>query len=279
MKSFHLHLISDATGETIIGVARAALAQFEKVDATEHLWSLIRNPAQVERVLTNIEANPGVVMFTFVNAELRKTLEDGCRSLQVPCIPVLDPVIGTLSQYLGVESQGQPGRQHVLDSEYFNRIDSMNFVLSHDDGQLASDLEEADIVIIGVSRTSKTPTCFYLANRGLRAANIPIVPGVPMPRELDRLTKPLIVGVTRNPESLVQIRRNRLLTLNEERETDYVDNERVKDEVKFARRMFADNGWAVIDVTRRSLEETAAAVIRLYNERVARGSQQGIKPI
>jgi [pyruvate, water dikinase]-phosphate phosphotransferase / [pyruvate, water dikinase] kinase len=268
MKSFHLHLISDATGETIISVARAALAQFEDVDATEHLWSLIRSPAQVERVLANIEANPGVVMFTFVNAELRTALEAGCRSLQLPCIPVLDPVIGTLSMYLGAESQGRPGRQHVLDNEYFNRIDSMNFVLSHDDGQLAGDLEEADIVIIGVSRTSKTPTCFYLANRGLKAANIPIVPGVPMPRELERLSKPLIVGVTRNPESLVQIRRNRLDMLHQDEETDYVDLEQVREEVMAARRLCTERGWPVIDVSRRSIEETAAEILQLHTERL-----------
>ena len=219
-------------------------------------------------MLAAIEANPGVAMVTLVNQGLRETLEEGCHALHVPCIPVLDPVIVTLSVYLGVESQGRPGGQHVLDSEYFDRIDAMNFVLGHDDGQSMGDLEGADVIVIGVSRTSKTPTCFYLANRGLKAANIPIVPGVALPRELAEVSKPLVVGVTRNPESLVQIRRNRLDMLNQDDETDYVNIEQVREEVVAARRLCSENGWPVIDVSRRSIEETAAEIIQLYSDRL-----------
>lgn len=269
MKEFHFHLISDATGETVMGVARAALAQFESANGIEHLWSLIRTPAQVEKILAAVEVNPGVVMFTLVDPALRETLQEGCRRLQVPCVPLLDPVLTTLSLFLGVEARNQPGRQHIMDNEYFERIDAMNFVLSHDDGQAPDDLEKADIVVVGVSRTSKTPTCFYLANRGLKAANVPIVPGLPSPQELVALRKPLVVGLTRNAESLVEIRRNRLHVLNQDEETEYVDVRRVREEVTAARRLFAEKGWPVIDVTRRSIEETAAEILQLYHERIA----------
>ncbi len=268
MQEFHLHLVSDATGETVISVARAVVAQFEDVHPVEHLWSLVRTQAQVEKILAAVEANPGVVMFTLVDREIRDILQKGCRSLDTPCIPLLDSVIAALSVFLGAESRNQPGRQHVLDSEYFHRIDAMNFVLSHDDGQSPGDLETADVILIGVSRTSKTPTSFYLANRGLKAANIPIVPGMDFPREVETLSKPLIIGLTRNAEHLVEIRRNRLQMLRQDEETDYVTLRQVQDEVSSARRMFTNKGWPVIDVTRRSIEEIAAEILQLHTDRL-----------
>lgn len=263
----HLHLISDATGETINSVARAALSQFEGVAVVEHMWPLIRSKRQLDKVLATVENHPGVVMFTLVNKELREHLQASCRALQIPCVSVLDQVIGVLSTHFGVASRDQPGRQHALDAEYFARIDAIHFVLAHDDGQLPHDVEEADIVLVGVSRTSKTPTCFYLANRGIKAANVPIVPGVALPVALLHARRPLIVGLTNNPDRLVQVRRNRLLMLNQPDQTDYIDIERVKEEVTHARRLFSERRWPVIDVTRRSIEETAAAILRLYNER------------
>jgi regulator of PEP synthase PpsR (kinase-PPPase family) len=267
-RRYHLHLISDATGETINSVARAALSQFEGVAVVEHMWPLIRGKRQLDKVLEAVENHPGVVMYTLVNKELREHLQAACRALQVPAVSVLDPIIGVLSGHFGVASRDQPGRQHVLDAEYFQRIDAIHFVLAHDDGQLPQDIEEADIVLVGVSRTSKTPTCFYLANRGIKAANVPIVPGVPLPEALSRAKRPLIVGLTNNPERLVQVRRNRLLMLNQAEQTDYVDIDRVKEEVAHARRLFAERRWPVIDVTRRSIEETAAAILRLHQERL-----------
>jgi [pyruvate, water dikinase]-phosphate phosphotransferase / [pyruvate, water dikinase] kinase len=266
-RRFHLHLISDATGETINSVVRAALSQFEQVDAVEHMWPLVRSRRQLDRVLTAVEANPGVVIFTLVNKELRDHLQTGCRTLQVPCVPVLDQVIAVLSTYFGMPSRDQPGRQHALDAEYFARIDAIHYVLAHDDGQAPHDLEGADVVLVGVSRTSKTPTCFYLANRGIKAANLPIVPGVALPAQLFKATRPLIVGLTNSPDRLVQVRRNRLLMLNQREVTDYIDLERVREEVATARRLFAEHHWPVIDVTRRSIEETAAAILQLYHER------------
>lgn len=266
-KTFHLHLVSDATGETINSVARACVSQFDQVQPIEHFWNLVRTERQLDMVMEGIRDNPGLVMFTLVNDKLRRKLQDTCRELQVPCIPVLDPLINALAAYLGLESQSQPGRQHALDAEYFGRIDAMDFALNHDDGQSGWDLHEADVILVGVSRTSKTPTCIYLANRGIKAANIPYVPGVPLPPELDKLTRPLIVGLTKDAERLIQIRRNRLRLLNQGEDTSYTDPEKVRAELTEARRLFSRKGWPVIDVTRRSIEETAAEILMVLARR------------
>ena len=266
MKEFHLHLVSDATGETINSVARACVIQFDDVRPIEHFWNLVRTDRQLDLVLEGIRDNHGLVMFTLVDETLRRRLQDFCREMQVPCIPVLDPLINALAAFLGVESQRQPGRQHVLDAEYFSRIDAVDFALSHDDGQSNWDLHEADVVLIGVSRSSKTPTCIYLANRGIKAANIPLVPNVPLPLELDSAKKPLIVGLVASPDRIVQIRQNRLLSLRADDETPYVDPAAVADEVAQSRRLCARKGWPVIDVTRRSIEETAASILDLLRD-------------
>jgi [pyruvate, water dikinase]-phosphate phosphotransferase / [pyruvate, water dikinase] kinase len=260
---YHLHLVSDATGETINSVTRACLVQFEGVEPIEHSWTLIRTPGQMEKVLAGIEAEPGLVLFTLVNDQLRGMLQDGCRRLQLACIPVLEPVIGALGSFFGLKSRGLPGRQHELDAEYFERIDAMSFALAHDDGQSSWTYDQADVILVGVSRTSKTPTCIYLANRGIKAANVPVVPNCPLPAELLTARRPLIVGLTKDPVHLVQVRRNRLLLLSQDQETDYVDPEIVRQEVAAARRLFAEHDWPVIDVSRRSIEETAATIIQL----------------
>lgn len=267
MTTLHLHLVSDSTGETVSLVGRASLAQFDDIEPTEHAWRMIRNKTQVKEVLTGIEKNPGFVLYTMVDDDLRRMLEDGCQRLQVPCIPILDPVVGAIGAHLGVEVHPQAGRQHVMDAEYFSRIEALNFVLSHDDGQSAWDLNQADVVVLGVSRTSKTPTCIYLANRGIKAANVPIVPGCPLPGEVMETTSPLVVGLTKDPRQLVQIRRNRLRMLQRDEETDYIDIDTVSEEVNGARRLFNKHNWPVIDVTRRSIEETAATILQLYNRR------------
>ena len=266
MKSFHLHLVSDATGETIHSVARACLVQFEDVQPVEHVWSMIRSPRQLDKVMSGIKANPGVVLFTLVDEKLRTMLEDLCRKASIPCIAVLDPVMMALAKYLHARTRNLPGRQHELDAEYFARIEAINFVMAHDDGQSLRDLNDADVVLVGVSRTSKTPTCIYLANRGVKAANVPLVPNSPVPRELDELTRPLVIGLTNDPTSLVHVRRNRLRMLKETRDTDYTDPDAVKSEVASARRLFGERGWTVLDVSRRSIEETAAAVLQLLSD-------------
>jgi [pyruvate, water dikinase]-phosphate phosphotransferase / [pyruvate, water dikinase] kinase len=272
VSAFHLHLVSDSTGDTVHAVARACLVQFEGAEAIEHFWSMVRTKTQIERVVHGVSINPGVVLYTLVNESLRGPLIDGCRKLQVPTIPVLDPVIGALGAYLGRQSRGLPGQQHLLDAEYFERIDAMTFALNHDDGQSGWGLNDADVVLVGVSRTSKTPTCIYLANRGIKAANVPLVPGVPPPPELFTAARPLIVGLTNDPERLIQVRQNRLSVLHQhEQRTDYTDLAAVRTEVQHARRMFAEHHWPVIDVTRRSIEETAAAILKLLQRR------QGVK--
>ncbi len=282
MKRLHLHLVSDSTGETLEMIAKAALAQFEGAEVVRHFWPMVRSRQHLDRIVPELTANPGLVLYTLVNVETRARLEEHCRHLSLPAVPVLDGVTEALEQALGREAHGRPGRQHLMDEAYFSRVDAIQFTIAHDDGIEWEDWEEADIVLAGVSRSSKTPTSIYLANRGYKVANIPLVVESPPPAKLFTLKHPLVVGLTNSPERLVQLRRNRLLTLGETKQTDYIDAERVQAEVAYARRMFADRGWPVIDVTRRSIEETAAAVIRLLGERErggAEGEFEGVKPI
>ncbi|HEV7287320.1 pyruvate, water dikinase regulatory protein [Sphingomonas sp.] len=270
----HLHLLSDSTGETLENIAKAALAQFDDVEVLRHFWPMVRSETHLERILAEIAQNPGLVIFTLVNPEIRRQLETRCRAIGLPAVAPLDPVNHALSNLLGQEMKARPGRQHMLDAAYFARVDAIQFTIAHDDGVNWENWEEADIVLAGVSRTSKTPTSIYLANRGLKVANIPIVPQSPPPDLLYRLKNPMVVGLTTSPERLIQVRRNRLLALNQQDETSYIEQEAVQKEVAYARRMFADNGWPVIDVTRRSIEETAAAIITMSNERATAAARQ-----
>ena len=263
---FHLHLVSDSTGETLITVGRAVAAQYEGISAIEHVYPLVRSRAQLERVVTEIEAAPGIVLYTLVEPELAERLEQACRDSSSPHLSVLTPVHQLLQSYLGAHSMTRPGAQHMLNAEYFKRIDAMNFTLLHDDGQLPGDINEADVVLLGVSRTSKTPTSIYLANRGLKTTNIPLVPGVPPPAALEMARKPLVVGLVASPERIVQIRQNRLLSLKADDTTAYVDRDAVAEEVAYSRRLCARHHWPIIDVTRRSIEETAAAILDLYRD-------------
>ncbi|MBV8568150.1 MAG: kinase/pyrophosphorylase [Methylobacteriaceae bacterium] len=261
---FHLHLVSDATGETLIAVSRAVAAQYQGVSSIEHVYSLVRSRAQLDRVIAEIEAAPGIVLCTLVDKELSGALEAACRESGSPCLSVLEPIFTLFQSYLGTASTPRPGAQHVLNSEYFKRIDALNFMMLHDDGQLPENLEDADVVLVGVSRTSKTPTSIYLANRGIKAANIPLVPNVPLPYVVTQLRNPLVVGLVASPERIVQMRQNRLLALNADQETPYVNKMSVAEEVALSRRLFAEHGWPTIDVTRRSIEETAAAILDFY---------------
>jgi len=271
MTETHLHLVSDATGETVQSVARACLIQFDDVELSEHIWTLVRNERQLDEVIRGVEAHPGFVLFTMVDPDMRTKLQSACRRLRLPCVAVLQPVMAALSGYLKTEEHAQPGRQHTLDAEYYERISAMDYAMAHDDGQATWNLEEADVVLVGVSRTSKTPTCVYLANRGIKAANIPIVMGVDLPEDLFQLKKPLIVGLTNDTRKLLQVRRNRLRMLNDGSESEYVDPQAVRDEVNFAKRLFTEQGWPVIDISRRSIEETAAAIIQLRQSRAEQG--------
>jgi [pyruvate, water dikinase]-phosphate phosphotransferase / [pyruvate, water dikinase] kinase len=267
---FHLHLVSDSTGETLITVARAVAAQYANVTAVEHVYPLVRSQKQLDRVLDEIEEAPGIVLFTLLEKDLVVRLESKCKEINIPSLSIIGPVMQLFEAYLGAATAGRVGAQHVLNAEYFKRIDALNYTMMHDDGQHVEGLEEADVVLVGVSRTSKTPTSIYLANRGIRTANVPLVPGIPLPHQLENLKKPLVVSLHATPERLIQVRQNRLLSMGtgpSNSGEDYIDRQAVTDEVAYARRLCARFNWAQLDVTRRSIEETAAAVLKLYTDR------------
>jgi regulator of PEP synthase PpsR (kinase-PPPase family) len=272
---FHLHMVSDSTGETLITVARAVAAQYANVTPIEHVYPLVRSQKQLDRVLTEIEESPGIVLFTLLDDELVDRLQKKCSDINIPSLSIIGPVLQLFQAYLGAETSHRVGAQHVLNAEYFKRIDALNYTMMHDDGQHTEGLEEADVVLVGVSRTSKTPTSIYLANRGVRTANVPLVPGIPVPPELEQLSRPLIVSLHATPERLIQVRQNRLLGLGALIDSDsYIDKQSVTDEVMFARKLSARHGWAQLDVTRRSIEETAAAIMKLLSDRQRQRSAQ-----
>ena len=268
MKKFNLHLVSDSTGETAGSVARAAMAHFDNVEPEEFNWTLVRSKAQMEKVIDAIKENPGVVIYTMVDNTLRDMLKLECAKRGLPCIAVLTTIVAELSAYLGEETHASPGKQHELNEEYFTRVDAINFALTHDDGQAHWELEESDVVLVGVSRTSKSPTCVYLAYKGLKAANIPFVLDCPLPPILETLTKPLVVGLTINPERLQQIRKTRLQSLNQEHDTNYVDMEYMQREIAESRKLYSKHRWPVIDVTKRSVEETAATMAQYHKKHI-----------
>ncbi|MDN5926780.1 MAG: kinase/pyrophosphorylase [Hyphomicrobiales bacterium] len=264
---FHLHLISDATGETLLAAGRAASAQYKDARAIEHIYPLIRTERQLAKVLDDIDQEPGIVLYTVVDQDLARRIDEGCATMGLPCVSVLEPVLLVFQSYLGTPAGRRVGAQHVLDAEYFRRIDALNFTMEHDDGQLPDDSEQADVVLIGISRTSKTPTSIYLANRGIKTANIPIVLGVPMPESLSRAKKPLIVGLIASAERISHVRENRILGSTPAYDARaYTDRGTIAEELAYARQICTRGGWPMIDVTRRSIEETAAAIVALRSK-------------
>ena len=282
----NLHLVSDATGETLNSIARATVAQFDQVSITYHRWSLIRTRFQLHRVLEGIEAEPGPVLSTVVDKALRNDLESTCGRLGLPVVNVLDPVLAVLADQIGSQATARPGRQYVLDADYFRRIDAIHFVLAHDDGQAQAGIAEADVILVGVSRSSKTPTSFYLANRGVKAANVPLVPGLPDPPGLEAPHCP-VVGLTLDAQSLIEIRRHRLKLIAQgpgaahvkHDRGEYTDLESVRAELLWARRLCTRRGWPVVDVTRRSIEETAATVLQLMEAWHVRRYRKVVEPL
>lgn len=261
---FHLHLISDSTGETLISTGRAASVQFKSHSPIEHVYPLVRSRRQLDAVLDAIDGQPGIVLYTIVDRELADSLDERCRIMGVPAVNVLEPIMSTFQTYLGTSSRRRVGAQHALTAEYFARIEALNYTMDHDDGQLSEDYDDADIVLIGISRTSKTPTSIYLANRGIKTANIPIVCDVPLPESLYRAKRPLIVGLIATSDRISQVREHRDLgTTGSFQGGEYTDRASIAEELKYARSLCARNNWAVIDVTRRSIEETAAAIVAL----------------
>ena len=265
-RKFHLHLISDSTGDTLNAMANAALAQFENVEVQIHSYALVRSEHQLTRALDHVATAPGLVFFTLANPALNQKLVARCASMPVDCIDVLEAPLNVMGRFFGKSESHKVGRQHQVDQRYLERIETLNFAIAHDDGQALDGLAHAEVVLTGASRTSKTPTCVYLAIRGIRAANVPLVPGMRPPPALLK-TPGLVVGLWVSPDRLVQVRRNRLTTMGEARQTDYVDLDQVRQEVATTRQLFEVQGWPSIDVTRRSIEETAAAVMNLLAER------------
>ena len=270
-KKFYIHLVSDASGSTLLGISRAVLAQFAGIEAHQKFWPLVRSDTQLGRVIDKITKRPGPVLFTMISDEMRQRLIEVCEELEVPCIPVIAPIVHSLSSYLGIPAAGIPGLQHTLDKEYFKRIEAMEFAMRYDDGQVFKGLKKAKVILVGVSRTSKTPTSIYLARSGVRTANIPLVPSVEVPEEYLTLEKPLYVGLTASPSHLRSLRYNRIKAGEQHAaivdQNSYIDEDLVKEEAHKARRLFTKHGWPVIDVTKRSIEETSAEILSLLQSR------------
>ena len=248
----------------MVAMMKASTAQFRNATALEHLHALVRSESQMEKTLQVIGSKPGVVLYTLVNEERRKMLESYCAKLNIPAISILDTTLSMLGRYLGSAMISEVGAQRTLDAEYYGRIEALDYAMAHDDGQNVMGLKNADIVLLGISRTSKTPTSIYLANRGYKTGNIPLVPGAPLPTILDEFEQPFIVGLVASPDIIVQIRQQRLVGLKQNEQTDYIDVDRVRDEMRVAKRMFVKKGYKVIDVTRKSIEETSAQIIKAY---------------
>lgn len=263
-QKIHIHLVSDSTGETVHQISRACLAQFPSVKTIEHVWTLVRSEQHLEAIFISLERNPGVLLMSILDANLRGLIEEKCKTLRAPYVSVLDPVVNLFGTIFGQSSKNKPGSQRQLDGDYYRRISAIDFAVSHDDGMNMGALKNADILLVGVSRSSKTPTSMYLAHRGYKVANYALVPGIPFPiHYLEGLTI-LVVGLTNDPKRLSLIRRTRQITMSDNANEYYSDLDAIIEELRQARRLFTQNQWPVIDVTRRSIEETAAAIIQLY---------------
>ncbi len=270
---FHLHLVSDSTGETLTTISKAASVQYALVRPIEHVHPLVRTPRQLKRVLQEIEQTPGIVLYTITNRELSEELERRCAELKIPCLAVLQPIMQVLENYLGAPRTPTVAGQHVLDADYFRRIDALNFTMAHDDGHLPEDLNDADIIVLGISRTSKTPTSIYLAQRGFKTANVPLVPSIPLQEKLTKPHSAFVVCLVASPDRIAEVRRHRAMMLGDRNLGDYVDRDRISAEIAYSRKICAQNGWPVIDVTRRSVEESAAQILKLYQDRQAQKEQ------
>jgi len=267
-KSLILHLISDSTGVTLRAVSSAAAAQFTELDYQEKTYPMVRTITQLNRVLETIRIDKGVVFCTLVEEEVREKLEKFCKKENIPYFPVMENIVSLLEKYTGIKAINKPGGQHILNDDYFKRIEAINYTLEHDDGQGQINLEEADVIVVGVSRTSKTPTCIYLANQGIKAANYPLVPHIGISDELNAIKNTQVVALITSAHALVEIRRKRSATLGiSVVDNDYIDIHKVEEEITAAKRIFANKGWPVIDITRRSVEETSSAIMNILSQK------------
>lgn len=266
-KTIQLHLVSHASGELIEMLARNAVAQLEGVEVERRLWKMVRHLGQLPEILAGIAEARGFVIHSVAATDIREELERGCRRLAVPCLYTLEPLVSQLAERFDVPVQYRSSGLDSIDDDYYQRVEAMKYTLSHDDGQGTNDLENADVVLVGVSRATKTPTCMYLASRGVKAGNVPLVPGVPLPDGLLTAKGPFVVGLTINPTRLAAVRSARLKALNQTARTDYDDLDSLRKEVREARRIFLRHKWPIIDVTDRSIEQVTNMIIDMLKER------------
>ena len=258
----HIYLISDSTGETVSTIARSIYARFEKINFIENKWALIRTEKQIDKIIETIKNKKGVVLYTMINTKLEEYLKRECSDINVTSHNVLDSIINKIENFYEIQpvTKQAPGKQHSLSEDYFERIESLQYAIANDDGQRSNDLEKADIIFFGVSRTSKTPTSIYLANKGYRVANIPYV--LDQRIELSNINKKtLVIGLFASPERLQQIRTSRLQSLKEKKSTNYINIEVLKKEIAEAKKICYRNKWSTIDVTKKSIEEIAATAL------------------
>jgi [pyruvate, water dikinase]-phosphate phosphotransferase / [pyruvate, water dikinase] kinase len=271
-KIVQLYLVSHASGELVEMLARNAVAQLQQVEVKRRLWKMVRHMSQLPEILAEIATAPGFVLHSVSHADIREALEEGCRHLKVPFQFALEPMVARLSEHFDLPVQSHMSAREIIDDDYYQRVEAMKYTITHDDGVAVQDLDDADVVLVGVSRATKTPTCMYLASRGVKAANVPLVPGVPLPENLLKAKRPFIVGLTVDPERLARIRAARLAGLKQVEKTDYVNIETLQQEVRDARRLFVRRGWPVIDVSQRSIEQTADLIMRMMKKRAEKAS-------
>jgi regulator of PEP synthase PpsR (kinase-PPPase family) len=274
-KTLVLHLVSHASGELVEMLARNAVAQLEGVEVERRLWKMVRRLGQIPEILGALAASPGYVLHSISHTDIREALEEGCRRLDLPCDFALEPLIGRLAEHAGAPVQLDHSSGDAFDEDYYRRVEAMKYALAHDDGMASDDLEGADVILVGVSRATKTPTCMYLASRGIKAANVPLVPGAPLPAGLMNAHGPLVVGLVVDPTRLAKVRSARLQALQQDTSTDYTDADALRKEVLEARRLFIRRAWPVIDVTHRSIEQAASMIIDKLKARVGDASSSG----
>ena len=264
--TYQIYLISDSTGETLDRIFLAIKAQFKNIDYKVHSYSFTRTENQILKILSDAESySNSVIFYTIVDNHLAKYLTNTSNSKKIPCFGILGDLISSFSKLLNQKASNQPSAQHVLDAEYYKRIEAIQFTMNHDDGNLVKEIKESDIILLGVSRTSKTPTAIFLANKGLKTSNIPLITEDSIPKVLKQNPKTsCVIGLNTEPERLVEIRKNRMNSLKENTNKLYTDLEQIKKEVDMARNTFKKYKWPSIDVTRKSVEETAASVIKIY---------------
>ena len=266
MKNTHqIFLISDSTGETLDRIFMALKAQFNNFEYELNQFSFTRTETQISTILKNAKKQDSpIILYTVVNSKLAKFLAEESNKVGIPCFGVLGDLILNFSKILNQKATHKPSGQHVLDEEYYKRIEAIQFTMNHDDGNQTENILESDIILVGVSRTSKTPTSIYLANKGLKTSNIPLVNEMSIPKDVMSAKNLCIVGLVTEAERLFDIRRNRLNTLKENEASDYTNLEKIKTEVEESKKIFKKNKWPTIDVTRKSVEETAASIIKIF---------------